>query len=286
MNETPPNTLRGEKSPVLKALRLLANLARSSTPVALPELSRVLGLPKPTAFRLARILEQGGFVKQDPLTRRYALGPGFDELALNALRNGAAQHTRQQLMNQLSERLGVRINLAVLKSGKLLYVEWVGSTSPLRIDIQPGTPVPVHCSAGGKLLMAFAPEELREHFLQSAPFQAHTKNTLTTAEELAKEFALIRRRGYAEDRQEFMPGVSCLSVPVRNRASEVVAGLAIMAPEASFPLAKSRSHRADLQACAGAISADLGWQPSREGNERRPASAKVLSGAGTSRGGL
>lgn len=286
MNEIAANTPEGGKSPVLKALRLLANLARSSTPVALPELSRALGLPKPTAFRLARILEQGGFVKQDPLTRRYALGSGFDELALNALRNGAAHHTRQQLMNQLSERLGVRINLAVLKSGKLLYVEWVGSTSPLRIDIQPGTPVPVHCSAGGKLLMAFGPEELRECFLRSAPFPAHTKNTLATAEELAKEFDLIRRRGYAEDRQEFMPGVSCLSVPVRNQTGEVVAGLAIMAPEASFPLTKSRSHRADLQACADAISADLGWQPSAERIERKPANANALSVAGATGGGL
>ena len=241
-----------------KALRLLANLARSDAPMALPELSRTLGLPKPTAFRLARMLAHGGYVCQDPLTHRYALGPGFDELALNALRNGASQHKRQALMNRLSERLGVRINLGVMKSGKLLYVEWVGSTSPLRIDIQPGTPIPVHCSASGKLLMAHAPKELQERFLRAAPFPGHTRATLRTRRALLKEFEQIRRRGYSEDREEFMAGINCMSVPIRNPAGTVVAGLAIMAPVPSFPLARCREHRADLQACADAIAAGLG----------------------------
>ena len=258
LNETADRSAAAEKSPVHKALRLLAQLARSEAPLALPELARALGLPKPTAFRLARMLERSGYVSQDPLTRRYALGVGFDELALSALRNGAAQHKRQELMNRLSGRLGVRINLAVLKSGKLLYVEWVGSTSPLRIDIQPGTPVPVHCSASGKLLMAYAPRELRDRYLQDTPFALYTKATLRTRPALLKEFETIRRRGYSEDREEFMAGVNCMSVPIRNPAGAVVAGLAIMAPVATFPLARCREHRGALQACADAIAAELG----------------------------
>jgi len=256
MNETisaPAN----ERSPVHKALRLLARIARSDAPLALPELSRALGLPKPTTFRLARLLEQVGYLSQDPLTRRYTLGPGFDELALNALRNGPAQHRRQELMNRLAVRLGVRVNLVLLKSGKVSFVEWVNSSSPLRIDLHPGVPVPVHCSASGKLLMAFAPDAVRARFLADAPFPPQTSATLCTRAALQKEFEKIRRQGYAEDCEEFMAGVNCLSVPIRNPAHQVVAGLAVMAPQATFPIERCREQRAVIQACADAIAAEM-----------------------------
>jgi len=64
MNET-ISVAANERSPVHKALRLLTRIARSDAPLALPELSRALGLPKPTTFRLARLLEQVGYVSQD-----------------------------------------------------------------------------------------------------------------------------------------------------------------------------------------------------------------------------
>jgi len=147
----------------------------------------------------------------------------------------------------------------VLKAGKLLYVEWVESTSTLRVELKPGIQIPVHCSASGKLLMAFAPERLRERFLATAPFPACTKFTITNARSFARELELIRRRGYSEDNQEFVAGVCCLAVPVHDYSNEVVAGLAVMAPEASFPLAKAREHLADIRGCADAISSTLGW---------------------------
>lgn len=256
LNET-LDAAAAARSPVHKALRLLSRLATSDAPLALPELARALDVPKPTAFRLAQLLAREGFVAQDPLTRRYALGRGFDELALNALRHGPAQHRRQERMNRLAAKLGVRVNLVLLKAGKLSYVEWVNSSSPLRIDIHPATPVPVHCSASGKLLMAFAPDALREGFLADAPFPACTRATLRTRAALEREFARIRRLGYAEDREEFIAGINCLSVPIRNAAGDVVAGLAVMAPVATFPLARCREHLADIRACAEAIAAAL-----------------------------
>lgn len=255
-----------------KALRLLARLAASDTPLALPELARALALPKPTAFRLAQMLAREGFVAQDPLSRRYALGPAFDDLALNALRNGPAQNRRQARMNRLAEQLGARVNLVLLKAGKLSYVEWVNSSSPLRIDLQPGTPVPVHCSASGKLLMAYAPDALRESFLAEAPFPACTRATLRTRAALEREFARIRRAGYAEDREEFITGINCLSVPIRNSAGGVVAGLAVMAPVATLPLARCREHLAGIRACADAIAADA----DAAGHARPPAHKRTI----------
>jgi len=151
-------------------------------------------------------------------------------------------------------------------------VEWVESVSVIRVDLTAETPVPAHCSASGKLLMAFAPEAIRERFLKSAPFKALTKSTITSAKGLEREFEAIRRRGYSEDNQEFLPGVCCLAVPVRNGAGDAVAGLALMAPAISFSLAKARQHLPELRSCADAISAEYGWHlPNARGRARTPA---------------
>lgn len=250
-----------EKSPVIKALRLISHLANSSAPVPLAELSRALDLPRSTSHRLAQILEKAGFVNKDPITTNYSLGATFDDVALSGLRNGAGSSLRKKLMTELSEKLGVRANFTVLKAGKLFHVEWVDSTSVLRVDLKPDTKVPVHCSASGKLLLAYGPEHMREHVLRSAPFEALTKNTITSAAEMERELARIRQLGYAEDNEEFIPGVNCLAVPVKNSAGQVVAGLAMMAPRASFPLSEARRHLKDFMACAEAISSGLGWCP-------------------------
>ena len=249
-----------EKSPVAKALRLLAHIAGRDEPPMLAELSRAMKLPKPTTFRLARALENAGFVHKDPLTLRYQVGSSFEDVALNGLRNSAAHGTRRNMMNELAERLGARVNLVVLKAGNLSFVQWVESTAPLRVDVNGDMPMPVHCSASGKLLLAFGPAQLRETVLNSAPFRGYTKTTITTARGLAREFALIRKRGFSTDNQELIPGVNCLAVPICNRSGQTVAGLAVMAPVASLPLEKLIRHLPDVKACAASISVELGWQ--------------------------
>jgi DNA-binding IclR family transcriptional regulator len=248
-----------DRSPVLKAFRLLAHLAASSEPVALADLSRALGLPKPTTHRLARSIERAGFVHKDPLTRRYRIGAAFENVALEALRHGAGHAPRRLLMNGLAERLGGRVNLVVLKAGNLTSVEWVESATPLRVDLGSNSPMPVHCTASGKLLLAFGSAELRKHVLSLAPLRAATKSTITSGRALARELDAIRERGFAEDDQELLPGVNCLAVPIYNRTGEVVAGLAVMAPAATLPLEKLRSHLQDIRKCAATISSQLGW---------------------------
>jgi DNA-binding IclR family transcriptional regulator len=261
MSETDATASSG-KSPLLRALRLLAFIADSREPLTLMDLSRTLRLPKPTCYRLARALESAGFVQKDPLTRRYHVGSSFEDLALSGLRHSAAHGRRRQLMNDLTERLTARVNLVVLKAGNLSFVEWVDSTAPLRVEIKAGMPMPVHCSASGKLLLALGPPELGERVLRSAPFERYTKNTITDARTLMRKLDAVRRLGYAVDCEELLTGVNCLAVPVFNRAGATVAALAVMAPVAIHPLDALLQRLPEIKACAAAISADLGWRPS------------------------
>lgn len=125
MIETGSERTGAANSPVLKAMRLLSEVARSDVAVTLADLSRALDLPKPTSLRLARALESVGFVHKDPLTGRYAIGRGFEDIALCALRNSAGHDTRRLIMDELAARIGARVNFVVLKAGRVLHVEWV-----------------------------------------------------------------------------------------------------------------------------------------------------------------
>jgi DNA-binding IclR family transcriptional regulator len=227
----------------------------------LAELSRAIALPKPTCYRLALLLESAGYLAKDPHTLRYSVGARFEDVALCALRHGGAGGARRRIMESMAQRLGSRVNFVVVRAGELTFVEWVDTTSALRIDLRPETRVPIHCSASGKLLMANAPEPVRDAYLRSAPFPALTSRTLTTARALEHEFERIRERGYSEDDQEYLGGVNCLAVPVRNEAGETVAALATMAPVATLPLAKARAHLPELRRAAEEIAAALGWKP-------------------------
>jgi len=267
LNEILARESGSARSPVVKALKLLAHLAANKDAVALADLSRALKLPKPTTYRLARSIETTGFVHKDPLTRRYRVGTAFEDLALSALRYGAGHAPRQLLMNDLAELLGARVNLVILRAGSVTNVEWVESTAALRVDIRSNLPMAVHSSASGKLLLAFGSNDLQEHFLRSAPFEAYTKKTITSRRAFMRELENIRERGYAQDDEELIIGVNCLAVPIRNGSGEVVAGLAVMAATASLPLDKLRGHLKAIQNCAALISADLGSRPAAATNK-------------------
>ena len=241
-------------SPITKAVRLLSLVARKSAPLALAEMAAELDLPKPTVHRIAAQLEAEHWLYKDPFTRRYAVGDSLRRLCLAALQGGASQQSRQLPLRRLSEKLGETVNLGVLAGTELLYLERVECSWPLRTDFKPGTRVPLHCTANGKLLLAFAPRDAQQRLLSAMSLDRHTETTITDRAALEREFAKIRRRGYSVDDEEFHAGVCCLAVPVRGEDARVVAGVAVAAPTARFPLEKARAHLPDLRQCADEIA--------------------------------
>jgi len=244
-------------SPVLKAIGLLAHVARASAPVSLAALSAAGRLPKPTAHRLAGLLEQAGLVRKDPLTRRYVVGAALVELGFDALRSAPAHRNRQLLLERLSEKLGETVNLGVLSGGEVLYLDRVEASWPLRMDFKPGSRVPLHCTANGKLFLAYAPPPARDRLLRGLRLPPMTSRTITSRAKLMAELGTIRRRGWSEDDEEFLAGVCCLAVPVRDDRGRLIAGLAVSAPSARFNLDRAREHLPDLQTAADALGVEL-----------------------------
>ena len=117
--------------------------------------------------------------------------------------------------------------------------------------------MPPHCSASGKLLLAFKPEQERKRLIDTLPLEQFTHRTITDHNVLLSELDRITMNGYAVDNEEYVLGVSCVAVPVKDRDGEVVAAIAIHAATARLPLNQAMEYIPKLLIAAEQISATL-----------------------------
>jgi DNA-binding IclR family transcriptional regulator len=132
-------------------------------------------------------------------------------------------------MQQLVDRFQENCTLGVFDRGRVLYVEIMHSKHTLTIAARVGHHLPAHCTAGGKVFLAFLPPAVVEPVL-NAPLAAYTKNTITSPVRLREELAVIRQRGYGLDEEEFEEGIRAVSAPVRDIEGNVIAQMSMAGP--------------------------------------------------------
>ena len=245
-------------SPGLRLMDLIEHLVREGRPLALPEVVATTGWPKPTVHRMLQQLEQGGWLQREPDGRRYALAPRLLRLGEGALGASTQHGVRHAVLRQLVAELGESCNLTALSGAEVVYLDRVESAFPLRLELRPGTRVPLHCSASGKLFLAHLGAARRQALLDGLTLSGHTATTLTRREALETELATIRRQGHAFDAEEFVDGLVCIAVPVRAPGErDVRCALALQAPSARVPLARLPQFLPRLTQAAQALARTL-----------------------------
>jgi IclR family transcriptional regulator, acetate operon repressor len=188
-------------------------------------------LPKSTTHRLLSTLERRGLVARDPVAGMYRLATKMFTPV------GAGPEVRV-ILEELASRSGETANLGALIGSEVLYIDRADSPHALRWQLGVGSRVPVHCSGLGKAILAFLPASEVERRLPPV-LKPFTGNTLTDRRALLRELAKVRRRGFALDCEEFMDGVQCVAVPVRNPAHEVAVAISLAGPV--FRLTRKRA---------------------------------------------
>lgn len=246
-------------SPGLRLMELLELLTRHAQPLALPEVIALTGWPKPTVHRMLAQLEQGGWLVREPDGRRYAMASRLLRLSEAALSNSAVQGVRHAVLRQLVNEIGESCNLTAMSGAEVVYLDRVESAFPLRLELRPGTRVPAHCSASGKLFLAWMAARQRRTLLDGLALTRYTAHTLTERKALEAELDTIRREGHAVDAEEFVEGLVCVAVPVFAPGQRAVrCALALQAPAARMTLAQARLQLPRLQAAAQALARTLG----------------------------
>lgn len=251
--ETPSTRLDGD-TPNLRLFALLEAVAQKSVPFTLQTMVEETGLPKPTMHRMLSQLESAGILQRDGNGRHYGTGQRLMRLAENVLLNNTTHGARHAVLTQLVHELGESCNITAFSGSEVLYLDRVETPAPLRFYLHPGSRVPAHCSATGKLFLSQMAPAQRRRLLSNVPLEAFTGNTLTTFEALERELEQVREQGYAFDNEEFLPGLLCLGVlvPAPNGSSNM--GLAVQAPVMRFSKEKALSFLPKLQAAVAAIA--------------------------------
>jgi DNA-binding IclR family transcriptional regulator len=226
---------------VLRALVVLEQLASAGQPYTLSQLAARLHIPKATLLRLIESLEMRGYVIHMPDSRGHdrsiALGPRAARLALATLANNTFTRSCRVLLRTLVDSLGETCNLTALDGDRVLYIERVETTEPLRMEMRPGMHVPLHCTASGKLFLSQMTMLDRNALLERLVLTKMTQRTLTGPKELAAELDRLAARGIGVDNEEFVRGMVAIAVPVRDPGSQrVLAALAVHAPTARATL--------------------------------------------------
>lgn len=237
-----------------RSLRLLETLSALGRPATLKELAAVQGIAPATAFRLCRRLEEEGYLVREVGSRRYAIGVRLMQLGLDILRASGPSSARNAILTDLVDAIGETCNFTALVGTEVLYLDRVETRWPLRLALEPGSRVPIHCTASGKLFLAYMPEELREQVLATLSLPASTPNTLTNRAELLRDLRKIARRGFSTDAEEFLVGLVAVAVPVRDERGQVFAALACHAPLARVDLKGLIAQVSRLEAAAEKIA--------------------------------
>lgn len=252
---------RSARPTIDRTLQVLAHIAAAGRPLALAELTEALSLPKSTASRICEKLRRGGYLVYEPGGRQTAIGPRLFRLGLDIVRNSGASSRRHAVLAELVDEIGETCNLTTLAGSDVLYLDRVETRWPLRLALEPGSRVPLHCTASGKLFLSAMKTGDLASMLDHIPLTAETSRSLTTRPRLMRELKRIAARGYSLDNEEFIAGLVAVAVPVMDRRGEMVAALACHAPVARLDLRKAVALVPRLRQAATRIGATAGSAP-------------------------
>jgi len=193
------------------------------------DVARELGVHRSTALRLLATLDRHGLVERDPRTSKYRLGRRVAQLASSVRGEVDLRQAARPVCEELARALGETVTLDVLDAGEIVPIEQAsGSTSVVSVNWL-GTRSPVHCTASGKVILAFAPPAMRSTLL-AHPLERRTQNTITDPTELEAQLQEIRELGFARTFEELEVGLNAVAAPVRSAGGEVIAGLDVSGP--------------------------------------------------------
>lgn len=210
------------------ALTLLETIAEHPG-LGVTELARRTGSTKSQVFRQLHTFQERGYVLKDPVTRAYGLGYRPLFVAEKAKRQTSLLRLAQPYLDELSALSRENVHLIVRDGHHSVCVGLCESPQNLRLYAQVGRRGPLHAGGGSKVLLAYAPPDVRAEVL-AGPLERYTDATITDPEVLERVLAAIARDGYHLAKQDIDEGAFAMSAPIRDHTDAVVAALSIAGP--------------------------------------------------------
>ena len=248
---------------VVNAMRVLEAF-RDDEELGVTEISRRLALHKNNVFRLLATLEQRGYIEQSSDNERYRLGIRSLELGRSFARSHSLLRCAAAVLRKLAERTRESAHLAVIEDFEVVHLHGEQIERPVMTGLRNGRRLPAHCTALGKVLLACAPDKVREaydrEFVANRGLEERTPATIVDPEKFFEHLRTVAMRGFATDLGECDIGLSCTAAPVFDADGRVVAAVSVSAPRFRLGEGRALEATAELVVAAGEeLSRELGY---------------------------
>jgi DNA-binding IclR family transcriptional regulator len=246
-----------------RGLRILAEFSSHEPVLGAPELSRRIGIPRTTTFRLLQTLESLGFLERAADERSYRLGVAVLRLGFEYLSSLELTDFGQPILERLRDDTGFSSHLLIRDERDVVFVARAQTRDPMfsSVKVHVGTRLPAHATVHGQVLMGdLSLADLRRLFPERE-LERFTERTPATVDELYQRIKATAAQGYALSEASFERGISAISAPVRDSTGRIVAALTVTVPRSDI----GDSERMPLvaRACQAALdlSARLNYRP-------------------------
>ena len=235
-----------------KGLRILSLFDEKRPSWRVSDLAAAAGLPMPTVYRAVMTLAAEGYLDQLP---DGGYRPGVRTLTLGtaALRSLDLVEIATPKLQQLAERSGETVNLAVLSGDRVLYLVRLRNSDLVTANIQVGSTLPAVHTSIGKLLLSYLDEADLAARITDASFAANSgPNAKLSLAELRGELRTVRDQGWAMQDEELAYGLRSVAAPIIGPDGRVLAGvnLAVQARDWSSQRIVRELRPAVLATCA------------------------------------
>jgi IclR family pca regulon transcriptional regulator len=208
-----------------KGLQVIEAFDQERARLTIAEVAERTGLTRAAARRYLITLTHLGYMQHE--NKLFSMTPAVLRLSQSYLHSARLPRVVQPLLYRLAYSLGEAASAGVLHQDQLVCVAAVSAGQLVSSTLQPGSMVPAHCTANGRMLLASLPQQQVVEFLARSKLEQVTGHTIVDRERLLLEIARIAHQGYAVVDQELELGLRTIAVPLKNFRGDVVAALNI-----------------------------------------------------------
>lgn len=243
---------------VTRSLTIVDILASSGQPMSYSKVLAASGFAKSSTHRLLSILQNEGVIEFDERDKSYSLGKRLRGWARQSWVNNDLQRQSANELERLCESCGHNVCLMGMDGARTLVLSAI---HPYQVPYaaKMGEYAAAHCTAGGKVLIAYMRKRQRDEVLDNLTFEQYAPNTITDRKVFEAQLEDVRRDGLAVTEAEEFMQTSSIAAPVYDHHGEVVAALCLWGVTERMKPRHVTDWADDLKAASRRISKNLGW---------------------------
>ena len=243
-----------------RTLTILEVLSDCNDGLGITEISSLVNLHKSTVHKLLSTLIYKGYVVQDEESSKYKITFKLFELGSKKVHKLDLLEISRPYTKMLMESVNEVVHLIIREETDIVYIDKVEANNTISMASRIGKRNPMYCTATGKAILAYLPEEEIREVWNKSKIVKLTKKTNTDFILFKKELQEVKKNGYAIDDEENEIGVKCVGAPIFDMNGDVVAAISVTGPVTRITDDKIDFISNEVMQCTNLISKEMGYK--------------------------